>query len=90
MREFKDCEQAVGKVVISLVQLRGLCKLSGHILANVVNYVFTVRRLLARSNQALLGCTHAVEALSLVLGLTFYTFSTGPNTTNKLNKGLSR
>ena len=84
------CEQAVGKVVIKFAQVFELSILPTSRFYIVVNFVFIVRRLLALSNQALVVCAHTIEAFSQVFLLSFYTLSTGPNTTNKLNKGLSR
>jgi len=84
------CEQVVGKVVIKFAQLWDLYILCSGFLRIVVNYVFTVLSLRTVFNQAGRACAQLKIVNFKGLSAVFYTFPTGPNTTNKLNKGLSR
>lgn len=84
------CEQVVGKVVIKFAQLLDLYFLYSGSLRIVVNYVFTVRSLRTVFNQVKQACAQLKSIGFKELSAVFYTLPTGPNTTNKLNKGLSR
>ena len=85
-----SCGVAVGKVVTKFAQLWDLSFLYAGFLRIVVNYVFTVLSLRTVFNQAKRVCTQLKLIGFKELPVAFYTFPTGPNTTNKLNKGLSR
>lgn len=81
------CEQVVGKVVTSFVQINKLYKFGLHRFEYAVNYVFSVRSLLAVYNQAIVVCAHTQVAVFKGFISNFYTLPTGPTNTNNLIKG---
>lgn len=84
----RACGVVVGKVVTSLGRNFGLCTTSTTRSLIVTKNVFIMHSLVTFSKQPLIVYTQLFLGYFKELGAGFYTLTTGPTNTTKLNKGI--